>query len=86
MRPVERFRLGIGRFGGVGARHDQQGEAAQRHREDEALPGDVQPWTHTCDAIWCPDIDRSLERPASKTAFWQAFRSLGEWYADKPPF
>lgn len=52
----------------------------------EAVPGDLQQWTHTCDAIWCPDIDRSLERPASKTAFWRAFRSLGEWYADKPPF
>lgn len=52
----------------------------------EALPGEVQRWTHTCEALWCPDIDRSLDRPASKAAFWRAFRALGDWYADKPPF
>lgn len=49
-------------------------------------PGEVQRWTHTCEAIWCPDIDESLDRPASKQVFWQAFRTLGAWYADKPPF
>lgn len=49
-------------------------------------PGEVQRWTHACEAIWCPDIDESLDRPASKQAFWRAFRSLGDWYAEKPPF
>ena len=52
----------------------------------EANPGDVQRWTHICEAIWCPDIDQSLDRPASKQAFWRAFRALGTWYAEKPPF
>jgi uracil-DNA glycosylase family 4 len=52
----------------------------------EARPGALQRWTHTCEAIWCPDIDQSLDRPASKQAFWRAFRTLGEWYADKPPW
>ncbi|MCW2959686.1 MAG: Uracil-DNA glycosylase-like protein [Thermoleophilia bacterium] len=52
----------------------------------DALPGELQRWTHTCEAIWCPDIDQSLDRPASKQAFWRAFRTLGSWYADKPPF
>ncbi|MCW2926661.1 MAG: Uracil-DNA glycosylase-like protein [Thermoleophilia bacterium] len=52
----------------------------------EPTPGAVQRWTHACEAIWCPDIDDSLDRPASKQAFWQAFRVLGEWYSDKPPF
>jgi len=52
----------------------------------EPRPGDVQRWTHACEAIWCPDIDESLDRPASKQAFWRAFRVLGEWYAEKPPF
>jgi uracil-DNA glycosylase family 4 len=52
----------------------------------EPTPGVVQRWTHACEAIWCPDIDDSLDRPASKQAFWRAFRVLGEWYAEKPPF
>lgn len=52
----------------------------------EATPGRVQRWTHACDAIWCPDIDDSLDRPASKQAFWRAFRTLGDWYAERPPF
>jgi uracil-DNA glycosylase family 4 len=52
----------------------------------EAMPGEIQTWTHTCEAIWCPDIDKSLDRPASKEAFWRAFRTLGQWYDDKPPF
>lgn len=51
-----------------------------------AEPGHVQRWNHACEAIWCPDIDESLDRPASKRAFWSAFRALGDWYADKPPF
>ena len=49
-------------------------------------PGTVQRWTHTCEALVCPDIDASLDRPASKQAFWRAFRELGEWYGDRPPF
>jgi uracil-DNA glycosylase len=52
----------------------------------DPTPGVVQRWTHACEAIWCPDIDDSLDRPASKQAFWRAFRVLGEWYAEKPPF
>lgn len=51
-----------------------------------AVTGEVQRWTHACEAIWCPDIDESLDRPASKQAFWRAFRILGDWYAEKPPF
>jgi uracil-DNA glycosylase family 4 len=52
----------------------------------EARSGDVQRWTHACEAVWCPDIDESLDRPASKQEFWRAFRVLGEWYSEKPPF
>ncbi|MCB0878285.1 MAG: uracil-DNA glycosylase [Thermoleophilia bacterium] len=51
-----------------------------------AEPGTIQRWTHACDAIWCPDIDESLDRPASKQAFWRAFRTLGTWYEERPPF
>ena len=48
--------------------------------------GRLQQWTHTCDAVWCPDIDECLDRPAAKQAFWRAFRMVGEWYADRPPW
>lgn len=49
-------------------------------------PGSIQRWTHTCEAIYCPDIDESLDRPAAKREFWRAFRMVGEWYADRPPW
>jgi uracil-DNA glycosylase family 4 len=52
----------------------------------EPTPGSVQRWTHTCEALWCPDIDDSLDGPASKQAFWDAFRQLGGWYAARPPW
>ncbi len=33
-----------------------------------------------------PDIDRSLDEEDAKREFWAAFRALGEWYADFPPY
>lgn len=51
-----------------------------------ARPGEIQRWTHTCELVFCPDIDESLDRPAAKRDFWRAFRSVGEWYADRPPW
>ena len=32
------------------------------------------------------DIDDALDEEAAKRAFWSAFRVLGEWYADLPPY
>jgi uracil-DNA glycosylase family 4 len=55
-------------------------------RRIEARPGEVQRLTPSCEAIWCPDIDRSLDDEAVKREFWRAFRTLGEWYADLPPY
>jgi uracil-DNA glycosylase family 4 len=51
-----------------------------------AKPGEVQRLTPSCEAIWCPDIDASLDDEAAKREFWRAFRTLGEWYADLPPY
>lgn len=51
-----------------------------------AEPGAIQRWTHACDAVWCPDIDDSLAHPGAKRDFWRAFRMVGEWYADRPPW
>ena len=52
----------------------------------EWKPGEIQRLTPTCDALTVPDIDRSLDEEQSKREFWAAFRALGEWYADFPPY
>jgi uracil-DNA glycosylase family 4 len=50
------------------------------------LLGEVQKLTPSCDAIYVPDIDASLDDEVAKREFWRAFRALGEWYADLPPY
>ena len=55
-------------------------------RPVEAKPGEIQKLTPSCDALYVPDIDRALDDEAAKKAFWKAFRSLGEWYSEFPPY
>jgi uracil-DNA glycosylase len=55
-------------------------------RELDWKPGEIQRLTPTCDALAVPDIDRSLDEEQSKREFWAAFRALGDWYADFPPY
>jgi uracil-DNA glycosylase len=55
-------------------------------RELEPEPGRVQRLTPSTEALYVPDIDRSLDEEAKKRDFWRAFRSLGEWYEDLPPY
>jgi len=54
--------------------------------EIQALPGLTQPLTPTIDAIFTPDIDASLDAEEPKKEFWRAFRVLGNWYEDLPPY
>jgi hypothetical protein len=54
--------------------------------EIAAEPGAIQKLTASSDALYVPDIDASLDDESSKRAFWGAFRSLGDWYADFPPY
>jgi uracil-DNA glycosylase len=49
-------------------------------------PGVIQPFTPACEALVVPNIDESLDEEAAKRAFWSAFRVLGEWYAELPPY
>jgi uracil-DNA glycosylase family 4 len=49
-------------------------------------PGRIQKLTPACDALFVPDIDRALDDETSKREFWAAFRALGDWYADFPPY
>ena len=55
-------------------------------RRIEDKPGEIQKLTPSCDALYVPDIDRALDEETAKRAFWQAFRALGDWYADFPPY
>jgi uracil-DNA glycosylase len=49
-------------------------------------PGELQGFTPTIDALYVPEIDESLDSEESKREFWAAFRALGDWYADLPPY
>jgi uracil-DNA glycosylase family 4 len=55
-------------------------------RVAEPKPGEIQRLTPSCELLYVPDIDRSLDDEAAKREFWAAFRALGEWYADFPPY
>jgi uracil-DNA glycosylase family 4 len=55
-------------------------------REVEPKFGEVQRLTPTCEALYVPDIDQALDEETAKRDFWKAFRELGEWYADLPPY
>jgi uracil-DNA glycosylase family 4 len=48
--------------------------------------GVVQSFTPACDALVVPNIDEALDEEAAKREFWSAFRVVGEWYADLPPY
>jgi uracil-DNA glycosylase family 4 len=52
----------------------------------ESRVGEVQRFTPSIEALVVPNIDEALDEEAAKRAFWSAFRVLGEWYADLPPY
>jgi len=49
-------------------------------------PGEIQALTPSIEALYVPSIDEALDEESAKRAFWTAFRKLGEWYADFPPY
>jgi uracil-DNA glycosylase len=55
-------------------------------QEVAARPGDIQPLTPSVDALYVPNIDEALDEESAKRSFWTAFRTLGAWYADFPPY
>jgi uracil-DNA glycosylase len=54
--------------------------------EVEERPGELQRYTPTIEALCVPDVDASLDDQASKTAFWNAFKTVGPWWAELPPY
>jgi len=55
-------------------------------RELSTAEGERQQFTATIAAIVTPDIDDSLDEAPAKTSFWNAFKSLGTWWAELPPY
>lgn len=49
-------------------------------------PGVLQDFTPFCKALVTPDIDASLDDEQAKAEFWKAFRNLGDWFRDEPPY
>jgi uracil-DNA glycosylase family 4 len=52
----------------------------------EYKPGELQRFTATVEALVVPDIDASLDEAPAKTRFWNAFKPLGQWWAELPPY
>jgi uracil-DNA glycosylase len=71
---------------GEEALEELNGLAVPLSREVEPRLGEIQRLTPSCEALYVPDIDGSLDEEAAKREFWGAFRALGEWYADFPPY
>jgi uracil-DNA glycosylase family 4 len=51
-----------------------------------ASVGELQRFTPTIEALVVPDIDSSLDEQAAKTRFWNAFKPVGPWWAELPPY
>jgi uracil-DNA glycosylase len=49
-------------------------------------PGELQRLTPTIEALYVPNIDEALDDEGAKREFWKAFRVLGQWWADLPPY
>jgi len=52
----------------------------------EAELGELRQFTPTVQSLVVPDIDASLDEAPAKTAFWNAFKVLGSWWAELPPY
>lgn len=55
-------------------------------QELTAEPGVVQRYTPSIEALYVANIDEALDEEAAKREFWAAFRVLGQWWADLPPY
>ncbi|MGI8904663.1 MAG: uracil-DNA glycosylase family protein [Solirubrobacteraceae bacterium] len=51
-----------------------------------AEPGRLQRLTPSIEALYVPNIDDALDEEGAKRDFWSAFRVLGRWWAELPPY
>ncbi len=49
-------------------------------------PGELQQFTPAIEALYVPNINDALDEEVAKREFWGAFRVLGKWWADLPPY
>jgi uracil-DNA glycosylase family 4 len=62
------------------------GSAFPLSSEIETKLGELQRFTPTIEALAVPDIDSALDEASAKTAFWNAFKTVGPWWAALPPY
>jgi uracil-DNA glycosylase family 4 len=55
-------------------------------RELAPAPGELQRLTPSIEGLYVPNIDEALDEERAKRDFWTAFRVLGQWWADLPPY
>jgi uracil-DNA glycosylase len=48
--------------------------------------GQLQSFTPTIEALVVPDVDASLDEQAAKSRFWAAFKRVGPWWSELPPY
>jgi uracil-DNA glycosylase len=48
--------------------------------------GEIQSLTPSVDALYVPNIDEALDDETAKREFWAAFRVLGKWWEELPPY
>jgi len=52
----------------------------------DSATGDLQRYSPSIEALVVPDIDLSLDETPAKNAFWNAFKAVGPWWAELPPY
>jgi len=55
-------------------------------RQLSESPGALQRLTPTIEALYVPNIDEALDDEPAKREFWAAFRVLGQWWTELPPY
>jgi uracil-DNA glycosylase len=55
-------------------------------REVEPGTGEIRRFTPTIEVLVTPDVDASLDEQSAKRAFWEAFKALGPWWSELPPY
>jgi len=52
----------------------------------QAEEGQLQQLTPTVEAVLVPDVDESLDEQSAKARFWSAFKAVGPWWSELPPY
>jgi uracil-DNA glycosylase len=55
-------------------------------RLEAGSEGTIVRFTPSIEGLVTPDVDDSLDDQREKTRFWNAFKALGPWWAEQPPY